>query len=978
MKRDKFEITLYKLINNSVMKKLFILVLMLLAYTAANAQFAEVSTRLKQKLSTMSQMEYTPVLVLLRDRVNIEALDAQLYTQKANAQVRAKTVIDALMDKARSTQGPILSALANKKAAGKVRNYESFWISNMILVDANAETIQDLIRRTDVEQIDIDALLEYDKPLEPAIDSPEGIEASEIGLRVIKANKLWEIGITGAGRLVMNIDTGVEGTHPALSAKWRGNNGQPWWRAWFDKNGSTTAPADCDGHGTHTMGIMCGRSASGDTVGVAPNAQWIAARTICSSPHTSNSIAAFQWAMNPDSNSSTTSDMPDAIGNSWYDPDVTNECSGIYKTTLDALEAAGLAIVFSCGNSGSGASTITKPKNINTNLVNAFSVGNINGNNPFPYPIASTSSRGPSLCGGTGSLLIKPEVCAPGTSVRSSYTGGGYSLLSGTSMACPHIVGAVALLRQVAPNLTGKQILEALYNTAVQLPVGGTENNDFGKGVIDVWAAYQSLGPMISHTPLPNTENLSGPYAVNSTITTVLTGVSSAKLLWSRNNINITDSVVMTKGTGNNWSSTIPGNGSPAVYRYYIKAIDSTGRTGTNPAGAPAMLNVFTASSDTAKPVIVTTPLGDVPKALWPVSVTATVTDNIGLDSVWVRWYRNNTSTGIKHFKLLNTGGSNYGAIFNSVNAAVNVGDSIFYRVFARDNSSNHNTDSSALNKFKIINLTSICIGTGTTSSNYPFTTFWMDGRTQMLFTAAELSGAGFLASASITKLGFNILTVSSQPMNGFTVKFQATTQSTLAGFVSTGTWHTGFSGTYTVPGTGYQNINMTTPYFAWNGTSNLLVEVCFDNTSYTQYSTVASTSTPGMTWGYYTDNSTGCTMTGGTAQSNRPNVCFTVTDVLGVTPVGNSIPKVYSLSQNYPNPFNPVTKINFALPKQGFVTLKIYDVLGREIRSLVNEVKSAGNYSVDFNASEYSSGVYFYRLESEGFSDIKRMVLIK
>ena len=66
------------------------------------------------------------------------------------------------------------------------------------------------------------------------------------------------------------------------------------------------------------------------------------------------------------------------------------------------------------------------------------------------------------------------------------------------------------------------------------------------------------------------------------------------------------------------------------------------------------------------------------------------------------------------------------------------------------------------------------------------------------------------------------------------------------------------------------------------------------------------------------------------------------------------------------------------ALPKQGFVSLKIYDVLGREVRTLVNEVKSAGNFSVDFNASEFSSGVYFYRLESNGFSDIKRMMLIK
>ncbi len=135
----------------------------------------------------------------------------------------------------------------------------------------------------------------------------------------------------------------------------------------------------------------------------------------------------------------TISDMPDAISNSWYDPDVTNECSGIYKTTLDAVEAAGIAVVFSAGNSGPGASTITKPKKLSTNEVNIFCTAAIDGAQYIggnTNPIASFSSRGPSTCGGTGSLLIKPEVSAPGVSVRSSGSSTGYTLLSGTSMAC--------------------------------------------------------------------------------------------------------------------------------------------------------------------------------------------------------------------------------------------------------------------------------------------------------------------------------------------------------------------------------------------------------------------------------------------------------------------------------------------------------------------------------------------------------------
>jgi hypothetical protein len=492
------------------------------------------------------------------------------------------------------------------------------------------------------------------------------------------------------------------------------------------------------------------------------------------------------------------------------------------------------------------------------------------------------------------------------------------------------------------------------------------------------WAAIIDIGPSILHTPLSNTEQISGNRVVNASIIPAGSGLNPGltKLYYAKNNTAFA-SVPLTNTSGTNWTANLPLTGA-GTYNYYLTTTDSLIRTATSPAGAPANYHSFSATSDTTKPIIVTTPLGDVPKSLWPATVTATVTDNIGLDSVWVKWYKNNTGTGIKQFRLLNTSGSVYAAAFNSTQPEVAFNDSIFYRVFARDISSGHNTDSTALYKFKIINLTNICIGTGTTSSNYPFTTYWMDGRTQMLFTAAEIIAAGGTANAVITKLGFNVITADPGLMNGFNVKYQLTAQPSLTGFVTSGTWFTGYTGAYTVPGSGWQYIDMTSPYFQWNGTSNILVEICYDNTAYTQYSTVNATSAAGMTWGYNTDGSSGCTMSGGSAQANRPNVCFTMTTPMGVNPVGNTIPTVYSLSQNYPNPFNPVTKINFAIPKQGLVTLKIYDVLGREVRTLVSEVKTPGNYAVDFNGAELSSGVYFYRLQSADFTDIKRMMLIK
>ncbi len=98
----------------------------------------------------------------------------------------------------------------------------------------------------------------------------------------------------------------------------------------------------------------------------------------------------------------------------------------------------------------------------------------------------------------------------------------------------------------------------------------------------------------------------------------------------------------------------------------------------------------------------------------------------------------------------------------------------------------------------------------------------------------------------------------------------------------------------------------------------------------------------------------------------------------VGITPVSNEVPAQYDLSQNYPNPFNPTTKINFAVPKSGLVTIKVYDVVGKEVATLVNEVKNAGSYSVDFTANNVSSGVYFYKISAGDFSAVKRMMLIK
>jgi len=99
---------------------------------------------------------------------------------------------------------------------------------------------------------------------------------------------------------------------------------------------------------------------------------------------------------------------------------------------------------------------------------------------------------------------------------------------------------------------------------------------------------------------------------------------------------------------------------------------------------------------------------------------------------------------------------------------------------------------------------------------------------------------------------------------------------------------------------------------------------------------------------------------------------------VNGVESNGSSLPTEFVLAQNYPNPFNPSTVINYQLPMTNHVTLKVYDAIGREVATLVNEVKEAGTYSATFDGSKLSSGIYFYTLKAENFTAVKKLLLMK
>ena len=279
--------------------------------------------------------------------------------------------------------------------------------------------------------------------------------------------------------------------------------------------------------------------------------------------------------------------------------------------------------------------------------------------------------------------------------------------------------------------------------------------------------------------------------------------------------------------------------------------------------------------------------------------------------------------------------------------------------------------------QYQVANVYIATIGTGTVSSNFPFATYYMDARTQYLYLASEIN----TGISGILQIGFDVIAADPGAMNNFSIKFQNTSLTSLSGFITTG-WTTCFSpASYTVSGSGWQDIDLTQPFQYTGG--NLLVEICFDNDQYTQYSTVNSTPASGMYWGRYADlsGSSGCETTSfnsSTSPPGRANTRFTLSPATSLAGSTNNLPESFELKQNYPNPFNPVTKIRYSVPVNGYVSIKVYDMLGKVTATLVSNELEAGEYIYEFDGSYLSSGPYICRMNAGSFKKDIMMVLIK
>ncbi len=377
----------------------------------------------------------------------------------------------------RRAQAPVLAQLAELRREGHVRHVRPLWIADAVALSGDATALAALEARPDVQSIEADSEL----PIQPA-DAVTG----EPGIASTGAPALWAQGVDGHGITVATLDTGVDLTHPQLAARYRGGV-----NSWFDPYGQhPSAPVDMTGHGTQVTGVIV----AGAGIGMAPGAQFIAARAFDDTGASTASAIhlAFQWLLDPDHNPATP-DAPNVVNLSWG---ARQACNLEFQPDLQALRSAHILPVAAAGNDGQ---TIPQPPalspdNSPANLPEAFAVGALQS----ATAIAPFSSAGPSSCSG-GQF---PALVAPGTGIRSTNSGGfDATNLAGTSFSAPHVAGALALLLQVAPQLTATEQANLLTQSADDLGAPGADSI-FGAGALDLVAAARSLhSPALDFDP---------------------------------------------------------------------------------------------------------------------------------------------------------------------------------------------------------------------------------------------------------------------------------------------------------------------------------------------------------------------------------------------------------------------------------------------------------------------------------------------
>lgn len=419
--------------------------------------------------------QFETKIVVLKEKANLAAVFGNRPAVKR-----------LLMQTAERSQRELVPLLESWKQQGEVRRYRRFWIINAIAVEGTQKVFEALEKHPSVAAI---------RP-NPVIQAPRPIPSRRItiqqnftwGLQKIRVPEAWQtFQVQGEGVVVGVIDTGIDPDHPDLRGKIRAQNG------WFDAVNGRPTPYDDEGHGTHVSGTIAGGNSSGTHIGVAPKATLVVAKALDASGFGTFEwlTDSMQWMLDPDGDPNT-DDNPDVVNNSWGTIGSTSPMMiPEWRDIINAWIAAKIFPAFIAGNEGPNPRTTRSPGDYPM----SFAVGatDVNDN------IADFSSRGPVFWEGIGDI-IKPDVSAPGVDILSSIPGGGYERQDGTSMACPHVAGTVALMISLAiknrryDEINVDFLKQVLERTAVDLGAPG-KDNDYGSGRIDAFEALRKIPP---------------------------------------------------------------------------------------------------------------------------------------------------------------------------------------------------------------------------------------------------------------------------------------------------------------------------------------------------------------------------------------------------------------------------------------------------------------------------------------------------
>jgi len=459
----------------------------LLLITAAVLLGGAIQPQLQQEMASSFDTDLIPVFILVQGELDTEWIEAA--TADMTREERQQFVVAALQDRAATSQAPVLAQL-DTYGDDNVTNLHPLWLANSIFCEATPMVIREIASRTDVILVEKgtypeSGLIEPVEVREPTTE--ERGKAIVWSVTQINADDVWALGYNGDGIIVGVIDTGTDYNHMDLHNRmWHDTpNGYHYGYDFYDDDYD---PMDDYGHGTHCSGSVLGDGSEGTETGVAPGAVCMALRINYYGGGEYTWIEAMEFGAQYGASVLTMS-LGSGQGNTTL------------RTAEENLLTAGVYHSVAAGNSGPSPGTVLSsgdspppwfhPDQVHHGGQSAVvTVGATDsGDN-----IADFSSRGPVTVWSDysdSSPLIDPDISGPGVDVVSTKWGGGYTTMSGTSMATPHLAGVAALILDANPSLSVAKIDSIIEVTSLDLGTSGKDNT-YGAGRVDALAAVQA------------------------------------------------------------------------------------------------------------------------------------------------------------------------------------------------------------------------------------------------------------------------------------------------------------------------------------------------------------------------------------------------------------------------------------------------------------------------------------------------------